>query len=103
MRRGVDRARVQADGTHVMQRAKRLLAAITASTGLLLAAPAWAQAPHNWQLSFQPAHSPVQAGVEGLHAMVIWLMALVTIFVALLLLYVIWRYNSRRHPTPSRV
>jgi cytochrome c oxidase subunit 2 len=85
---------------HTMQRSKRLLAAVS---GLVLAAPAWAQVPHNWQLSFQPAHSPTQLGIEGLHAMVIWLMAVVTIFVALLLLYVIWRYNRTRNPQPSRI
>ena len=93
---------MQADGTHVMQRAMRLLAAVIGSAGIL-AVPASAQTPHNWQLSFQPAQSPVQAGVEGLHAMVIWLMAVVTIFVALLLLYVVWRYHSSRSPNPSRV
>lgn len=53
--------------------------------GFVLAAPALAQVPHNWQLGFQPAHSPTQAGIEGLHAMVLWLMTFVTIFVAALL------------------
>lgn len=67
------------------------------------AAPAWAEAPHNWQLSFQPAHSPVQQGVEGLHALVIWLMAAVTIFVAALLLYCVWRFRASVNPKASRV
>ncbi len=35
--------------------------------------------------------------------MVIWLMAVVTIFVACLLLFVVWRYRASRHPVPSRV
>jgi cytochrome c oxidase subunit 2 len=35
--------------------------------------------------------------------MVIWLMAVVTIFVMCLLLYVVWRYRAARNPTPSRV
>ena len=65
--------------------------------------PAWAEAPHNWQLSFQPAHSPVQQGVEGLHAMIIWLMAAVTIFVASLLLYCVWRFRASVNPKASRV
>ncbi len=71
--------------------------------GLCAAAPAMAQEPHNWQISFQDAHSPVQEAIEGLHAMVIWLMATVTIFVALLLAYVMWRYNAKRNPVASRV
>src|SRR3954454_20398503 len=86
-----------------MQRCRRLGAAISGIAGLVLTGPAWAQTPQNWQLGFQPAHSPVQAGIEGLHAMIIWLMAVVTIFVACLLLYVVWRYHSGRHPNPSRV
>ena len=74
--------------------------------GLLISGPAWAQvvqAPKDWELSFQTPHSPVQQSVEGLHALVLWLMALVTIFVAALLGFVIWRYNAKRHPVASRV
>ena len=74
--------------------------------GLVLAVPfgtAWAQAPENWQLGFQTAHSPVQAGIEGLHALVLWLMAFVTIFVAALLAFVVWRYRASKHPVASRV
>ena len=92
-----------ADRTREMQRAKRLRAALTGLAGLAMAAPAWAQAPRPWQLSFQTAHSPVQQALEGLHAMVIWLMAVVTIFVAALLGYVMWRYRASRNPQPSRV
>ena len=86
-----------------MQRAKRLGAAIMGLAGLVLTAPAWAQTPRPWQLSFQDAHSPVQQAVEGLHAMVIWLMAVVTIFVAALLAFVVWRYRASKHPKASRV
>ena len=86
-----------------MQAAKRLLAAVSGVAGLVLASPAWAQVPRNWQLGFQPAHSPVQEGIEGLHAMILWLITVITIFVACLLLYVVWRYRQARHPVPSRV
>ena len=65
--------------------------------------PAFAQTPKNWQLGFQPAQSPTQLGIEGLHALVIWLMAFVTIFVAALLLFVIWRYRANRNPVASRI
>ena len=82
---------------------RRPLAAVGALATLILAAPAWAQTPRNWQLGFQPAQSPVQEGIEGLHSMVIWLMATITIFVACLLLFVVWRYHSGRNPRPSRV
>ncbi len=86
-----------------MQVSERLRAAMLGMAGSMLALPALAQTPRDWQLGFQTAHSPVQTGIEGLHAMVLWLMTMVTIFVACLLLYVIWRYRASRNPVPSRI
>lgn len=86
-----------------MQRVLRLMAALMGVAGLLLASPAWAQVPRNWETGFQPAYSPVQYGIEGLHTMVIWLMTAITVFVLCLLLFVIWRYHHSRNPVPSRV
>ncbi len=91
-----------------MQVSQRLRAGSVGIAGFLIAggaitAPAWAQAPENWQLSFQKPQSPVMEGVEGLHAMVIWLMATATVFVLCLLLYVVWRYRASRNPQPSRI
>jgi len=83
-----------------MQVSKRSLAVLA---GLVLASPACAQHPENWQIGFQAAHSPTQAGIEGLHALIVWLMALVTIFVAFLLLYCVWRFRASKHPVASRV
>ncbi len=80
-----------------------LMRALIVLAGAALASPVWAQTPENWQLGFQPAHSPTQAGIEGLHALVLWLMAFVTIFVAALLLFVAWRYRESKHPVASRV
>ncbi len=86
-----------------MQMSERWRAAPMAIGAWLIAAPAMAQTPHDWQLGFQEAHSPVQQGIEGLHAMVLWLMAAITIFVACLLLFVAWRYRASKNPVPSRV
>ena len=67
------------------------------------AGSAWSQTAQNWQLGFQAAHSPVQQGIEGLHDMVLWLMAAVTVFVASLLLYCVWRFRASVNPKASRV
>lgn len=83
-----------------MQAFKRCLPAVIS---VFVAGSAWAQAPRNWQLGFQAPHSPVQQSVEGLHSLVVWLMALVTVFVAALLGYVMWRYRASRNPVASRV
>ena len=82
-------------------------------TGLWLAGagPAWAQvpaggelgAPKPWQLGFQAPQSNVQAGIEGLHSLILWLMALVTVFVAALLLYCVWKFRESVNPKASRV
>ena len=69
----------------------------------VLAGPVSAQQPRPWELSFQRAHSPVEQSIQGLHALVVWLMALVTVFVAALLAYVVWRYRASKNPVPSRV
>ena len=86
---------------HSWPRLRTALALI--AIALLAVDPAWAQAPRNWQLGFQAPHSPVQAGIEGLHAMVLWLMAAVTVFVAALLLYCVWRFRASKNPKASRV
>lgn len=85
-----------------MQVVRRLRAAALGFTGALLAAPAFAQAPTNWQLGFQTAFSPTQRAIEDLHGLVLWLMAAVTIFVAALLGYVVWRYRASVNPKASR-
>ena len=86
-----------------MQVHQRLRAALIGGLVAVAAWPAMAQTPQPWQLGFQPPHSPVMRGIEGLHSLVLWLMTLVTLFVALLLAFVIWRYRASRNPTPSRI
>jgi cytochrome c oxidase subunit 2 len=83
-----------------MQFMKRLGAA----TGLAATpvSAALAQAPHAWETGMQAAHSPVEQGIHNLHALVTWLMVAVVIFVAALLLYVVYKFNAKRHPIASR-
>ncbi len=70
---------------------------------LSLAAPAAnAQAPRPWQLGLQDAHSPVQRDVVALNDFILYVIIGIVVFVALLLLWVIVRYNHRANPTPSR-
>ena len=86
-----------------MQVNRRLTAALIAGLGTIASAPAMAQTPQPWQLGFQPPQSAVMHGIEGLHSLVLWLMTMVTIFVAALLAYCVWRFRASRNPTPSRV
>ncbi|MDP9095764.1 MAG: cytochrome c oxidase subunit II [Pseudomonadota bacterium] len=85
-----------------MQFHQRLRAALIGGLGAVVALPAMAQTPQPWQLGFQPPQSAVMHGIEGLHSLVLWLMTMVTVFVALLLVYCVWRFRASRNPTPSR-
>lgn len=86
-----------------MQVHRRLTAALWGGLGTVVALPAMAQTPQPWQLGFQPPQSAVMHGIEGLHSLVLWLMTMVTIFVAALLIYCVWRFRASRNPTPSRI
>jgi cytochrome c oxidase subunit 2 len=69
---------------------------------LLLSAHAFAEEPQPWQLGFQPAASPVREHIDALHNVLLVVITLITLFVLGLLLYVMVRFNAKRHPVPSR-
>ncbi len=87
-----------------MQLLRRRAAAFALTLGgaVVPTAAALAQVPRPWQMSFQAAHSPVQARIESLHSLVLWIITLITLFVGGLLIWVMVRYNARRNPVPSR-
>lgn len=66
------------------------------------AAPALAEAPQPWQMGFQPAASLVMEELTAFHNMLLAIITLIVVFVLGLLLYVVFRFNERRSPTPSR-
>jgi cytochrome c oxidase subunit 2 len=96
-------AQFQRDGSamHLLRRLGAAFA-LTAGGAFGLVAPALAQVPTPWQMGMQTAGSPVQAEIESLHTLVLWIITLVTLFVGGLILYALWRFNAARHPTPSR-
>ena len=54
-----------------------------------------------YQLGFQDAATPIAREIAWFHSMVLWLMVAVTVFVMLLLLYVMVKFNSKANPTPA--
>jgi cytochrome c oxidase subunit II len=87
---------------HLLRR--RLVALPSVLTSLLLFAhTALAQAPQPWEMGLQPGFSPVKRQIIALNWMVFVIITLITIFVAVLLAWVLYRYNARRHPVPSRI
>lgn len=75
-----------------------------AAAGLLaMWTSAAAALPQDWGLSFQPAASPVMEKIEEFHSMLLYIITAISIFVLILLVIVVFRYNQRANPTPSKV
>jgi cytochrome c oxidase subunit II len=68
----------------------------------MLAASGWAGEPRPWQLGMQAPATPVQAQINDFHNLLLIIITLITVFVLGLLLYVIVRFDARRHPVPTR-
>lgn len=58
--------------------------------------------PIPWALGMQPAHSPVDQRIHSLNDLVLWIIIPITALVAALLAWVLYRYNAKRNPVPSR-
>jgi cytochrome c oxidase subunit 2 len=90
-----------------MRVARRLLAVAACGILSLSIAPfASAQgvvgAPQPWEMGMQRSFSPVKDRVIDLHNLVLAIITVITLFVAALLMWVVYRYNAQRNPTPSR-
>jgi cytochrome c oxidase subunit 2 len=81
----------------------RLAACGLALAVLFRAATALAQVPHPWQMGMQAPHSPVEHGIQSLNSLVLWIIIVITAFVAGLLVYVIWRYDHTRNPVAGKL
>jgi cytochrome c oxidase subunit II len=55
----------------------------------------------NYQLGFQDPATALASDVQWFHNIVLWLMTAVTVFVMLLLLYVIVKFNAKANPEPQ--
>jgi cytochrome c oxidase subunit II len=58
--------------------------------------------PTPWQLGLQEAASPVMADVIRFHDFLLWIVTAIALFVLVLLVIVMVRFNARSNPTPSR-
>jgi cytochrome c oxidase subunit 2 len=90
-----------------MDRAKSVYRRLIAAM-MLAAAPcgaAMAQvvgAPLPWEMGMQRGYGPLKDEEIWLHDVVLVIITLITLFVAGLLVWVMWRYNARRNPVPTR-
>lgn len=76
------------------------LAAVLA--GAFSACGAMAAEPKNWQLGLQEPASATMERIDGFHDFVTIIATVITVFVMVLLLIVIFRFNERANPKPSK-
>jgi cytochrome c oxidase subunit 2 len=83
---------------------KKLSVALGAGAALLLSTgAALAEQPMPWEIDLQPAASPVMERIEDFHTLLVYIITAISLFVLALLLWVMFRYNSRSNPVPSKV
>ena len=73
-----------------------------AAGSMTFAAAANASQPVPWQIDFQQAATPVMAQVQDFNTTISVVIVLINWFVIALLVYVMWRFNAKRNPTPSK-
>jgi len=59
--------------------------------------------PEPWQMGLQQAASPSAEGIAVFHNLLLWIISIIVVFVAVLLVYVIWRFNEKKNPVPSKI
>ena len=76
-----------------------MLAALLGSAGMALAGLGQ---PTPWEIDLQDPATPVMADIAIFHNFLLWIITAITAFVLILLLIIIFRFNARSNPTPSR-
>ncbi|MBU8544149.1 cytochrome c oxidase subunit II [Roseomonas sp. ROY-5-3] len=82
-----------------------LLAAVAAlgAPGVALAQDAgMVGAPVAWGMGLQQSGGPIKDAISSFNTLVFWIIVVITIFVALLLAYVVWKFRADANPNPSR-
>jgi len=80
-----------------------LVPAVGAAVGLALAGgPAHADQPVSGQFGFQAAASPLMERITSFHNLMLVVITAITLFVLVLMLYVMFRFRESANPTPSR-
>jgi cytochrome c oxidase subunit 2 len=82
-----------------------ILGVLSAIVGLGVASSAQAQpivgVPHDWQVNFPPAYTPLMEKVESLNDLLLIIISLICAFVAGLIIYAVWRFHASRNAVPT--
>lgn len=82
-----------------------VLGILSAAAGLGIATGASAQpvvgVPHEWQMNFPASYTPLMEKVASLHDILLVIITVISLFVAGLLIYAMWRFHASRNPTAT--
>ena len=101
MRRRLPRHEPGREAGMAIRKAAALVAAFVLILGSWLG-QALADQPREWQLNLQESASPLMDRIVSFHNLLLYIIFGVSVFVLILLLWVIVRYNARANPTPSK-
>lgn len=78
--------------------------AATLATGMMAGAAfaAGTGQPEPWQIAMQTPVTPIAREMHSFHTLLMWIITVITLFVAGLIAYVAYRFNERSNPTPSK-
>ena len=89
----------------VGKRGLGILGVLSVIAGLGIASSAQAQpivgVPHDWQMNFPPAYTPLMEKVESLNDLLLIIISLICAFVAGLIIFAVWRFHASRNPTAT--
>jgi len=89
----------------VGKRGLGILGVLSAIAGLGVASSTQAQpivgVPHDWQMNFPPAYTPLMEKVESLNDLLLIIISLICAFVAALIIYAVWRFHASRNPVAT--
>jgi cytochrome c oxidase subunit 2 len=89
----------------VGKRGLGIFGVLSAIAGLGVASSVQAQpivgVPHEWQMDFPAAYTPLMAKVESLHDLLLVIITVICLFVAGLIIYAVWRFHASRNPVPT--
>jgi cytochrome c oxidase subunit 2 len=81
---------------------RRLLRLAVAGMTLVSGGMALAAQPQPWEMTLQPAASPVMENIISFHNLLLVLITIITLFVLVLLVIVVVKFNAKTNPVPSR-
>jgi cytochrome c oxidase subunit 2 len=84
------------------QMGRRLLGLTVAGMALAAGGTALAAQPQPWEITLQPAATPVMENIISFHNLLLVLITLITLFVLALLVIVVIKFNAKANPVPSR-